>query len=333
MSDMRDLSLRRQLIERGQLKARLPHAGGMVFQKNLHFLRFVLRAGLWVVGIFLTDEDDTFNPILRSIRFELDTLPEGLCGFTILHLSDFHLDGNPRLAERLSERLRDFEVDVCVLTGDYRFALHGPCPDFYRRMETILTSIKAQYGIVGILGNHDSLDMAVELERMGVKMLVNEAWEVRGDQGSAWFIGLDDPYYFGCDDLPSALKGVPHEAFKILLVHTPELIEDAHRNGVSLYLCGHTHGGQVCFPLIGPLVVNVSCPRRYTRGVWQYQNVQGYTNAGVGSAPIPFRFRCPPEIGLIELRRPGHRDSESYIEPDRTYTGPKRKSWLKAGKT
>jgi predicted MPP superfamily phosphohydrolase len=84
------------------------------------------------------------------------------------------------------------------------------------------------------------------------------------------------------------------------------MLEDAAQHGVHLYLCGHTHGGQICLPIIGPIIVNANCHRKYTRGVWRYKNVQGYTSAGVGTSGVPVRFFCRPEIGLIELRCPRH---------------------------
>jgi predicted MPP superfamily phosphohydrolase len=94
---------------------------------------------------------------------------------------------------------------------------------------------------------------------------------------------------------------VPSDAFKVLLVHTPEIFREAQECGIDLYLCGHTHGGQICLPLIGPVISHANCPREYTRGVWKYRNLQGYTSTGVGTSGVPVRFLCPPEIGLIEL--------------------------------
>jgi len=136
---------------------------------------------------------------------------------------------------------------------------------------------------------------------------------LRRDRESAWVIGLDDPHYYGCDDLPAALRDVPSEAFKILLVHTPEIIKEAEEYGVDLYLCGHTHGGQICLPLIGPIVINANCSRAYARGVWKYKNLQGYTSPGVGTSGVPVRFFCPPEIGLIELRCVHHPENVSML--------------------
>ena len=95
---------------------------------------------------------------------------------------------------------------------------------------------------------------------------------------------------------------MPGEAFKILVVHTPELYEEAERAGVDLYLCGHTHGGQIRLPVVGPLLLNSHSPRRLASGPWTWKSLQGYTSPGAGSSMVPVRFNCPPEIGLIELK-------------------------------
>lgn len=306
--DMEDLRLKRKLIELGYLETWLRHGQGAFRPKKSYTLP-LLRALLWLTGLRSRGEHNARSPVIREICFEFDTLPEGFRGFKILHLSDIHADGFPGIAESVYAQIRDREVDLCVLTGDYRFNMHGSCPHIYPTMEKILAGVNARQGIVGILGNHDYAEAVPELERLGVRMLINEALELRNGQDSLWLIGLDDPHYYGCDDLPLALRDIPENAFKILLVHTPELLEEAENSGVSLYLCGHTHGGQICLPLIGPLVVKTNCPRRYTYGVWQYKNVKGYTSAGVGCSGVPVRFFCPPEIGLIELQGSRNQDN------------------------
>ena len=126
---------------------------------------------------------------------------------------------------------------------------------------------------------------------------------VRNNDESIWIIGIDDPHYYGCDDLPQAVKGVPDGSFKILLVHTPEMLREAHQAGISLYLCGHTHAGQICLPWIGPLVINADCRRSFVSGTWRYGEMCGYTNPGCGTSLLPVRFLCPPEITLITLHR------------------------------
>src|SRR4029079_2861599 len=101
-------------------------------------------------------------------------------------------------------------------------------------------------------------------------------------------------------DLDAALSGVPEDACKVLLVHSPEVIARAAERGVDLYLCGHTHGGQVCLPGLGPVVLNANCARRYARGTWRYGSMQGYTSSGLGTSCVPVRFFCPPEVAVIE---------------------------------
>jgi uncharacterized protein len=292
---------KRRLIERGLLKTWPRRGRSSLWAEHHRTLRTFLRIALRLTGLQSRGEQNALTPIIRGVRLGYDNLPEDFCGFRILHLTDLHADGLTGFADVVSERIRDLDVDLCVMTGDYRFEVRGSCQRVYPPMERILNSINARLGIVGILGNHDVSDEVLELERMGVRMLINDALEVRHHRDSVWVIGVDDPHYYGCDDLPGALRAVPSEAFKILLVHTPEIIKEAEAYGVDLYLCGHTHGGQICLPLIGPIIVHTNCPREYTRGVWRYKNLQGYTSAGVGASGVPVRFFCPPEIGLIEL--------------------------------
>jgi predicted MPP superfamily phosphohydrolase len=298
---MEDFQRKRQLIEQGQLtswQCRARHSWSFT---SLYFLRPALRVGLRLTGLYTRGERNARNAVLRPLRFAFDALPPAFHGFTILHLSDLHVDGLPDLAEDIYARIQHLEVDLCVLTGDYRFKSYGPCEDVYLSLEKLVPHIRARYGIVGILGNHDVSEKVPHLERMGIRMLINEAFELRHRGESIWLVGLDDPHYYGCDDLPGALRGVPEEAFKMLLVHTPELVAEAAEYGVQLYLCGHTHGGQICLPGVGPVFTGTSCPRKYLHGIWQHRSMHGYTSAGVGASIVPVRFRCPPEIGLIEL--------------------------------
>ncbi len=297
---MDDRRLKRQLIERGHLKA-WARRGNSHRMENLRLLRPTLKAALRLTGLRSQGKRNALSPVLRHLRLTFDNLPAAFSGFTILHLTDIHADGVEGLAEPLHACLEGLEVDLCVLTGDYRFGIRGSCERVYPNMERILEGINARRGVVGILGNHDVSEMVPEFERMGVTMLLNEALEIQSGGHSLWLVGLDDPHYYGCDDLPGAVAGVPGEAFKILLVHTPELFEEAHRHGMHLYLCGHTHGGQICLPVIGPLITHSNSPRKYVRGIWQHKGVIGYTNSGLGCSGVAARFFCPPEIVIIEL--------------------------------
>jgi uncharacterized protein len=304
---------KRQLIEHGLLTSWSKRGRSSWRGKNHQALCALLRVALRLTGLRQRGQQNALSPITREIHSTYDNLPESFCGFKMLHLTDLHADGLMGLADAISKHLMGLEVDLCVMTGDYRYEIRGPCHDVYPPMERILRSVNARLGVIGILGNHDVSEEISGLERLGVRMLVNEALELRCGRENVWVIGLDDPHYYGCDDLPAALRNVPSEAFKILLVHTPEVIEEAEEFGVDLYLCGHTHGGQICLPFIGPIVTNANCSRAYARGVWKYKRLQGYTSPGVGTSGVPVRFFCPPEIGLIELRCARHHENVSML--------------------
>ena len=298
---MVNLRLKRKSIELKSYEAWLTRGRGGFHFENSKIFSYLVDISLRVSGLRKRGERNALNIVVKEIKCPFDTLANGFSGFKILHLSDIHADGLPGLAETISCIIKEIEIDLCVLTGDYRFEVYGPCHNVYENMEKILSSVNSSHGILGILGNHDFAEEVVELERMGVKMLINEAYELRIGNDSIWFVGVDDPHYYGCDNLEEALNGVPENAFKVLLVHTPEILQDAEKNDIDLYLCGHTHAGQICLPFLGPILVNANCPRKYTRGKWQYMEVKGYTNAGVGSSCVPVRFFCPPEIGIVEL--------------------------------
>jgi len=306
---MQDRLLKRQLIEQGQLAAWTRHGRPSLLEKNFSLLRTVLACGLRLLGLYARGVGNALSPELKYLRLAFDTLPEAFHGFRILHLSDLHADGLPSMAESLAPRLQNLAVDLCVLTGDYRYRMTGSCRHVYPPMARLLGSINARHGVVGILGNHDAAEMVPAFERLGVRMLVNASLCLQQDTQQIWLIGLDDPHYYGCDDLPGAVRDVPESGFKILLVHTPEMLEEAAQSGIHLYLCGHTHGGQICLPVIGPLITHANCPRAYVRGAWQYKQVTGYTSPGVGCSGVPVRFRCPPELVLLELCR------TSLLEP------------------
>lgn len=269
-----------------------------------HFARPALKLALRCAGLYGRGVGNALRPVVRELCLWFSNLPPGFDGFRILQISDLHIDGTDGLAEALSCLLSTVESDVCVLTGDYRFEDRGPCEAVYPLMRMIVSSISAKHGIFGILGNHDPAEIAFFLEENGVRMLVNESAGIRfRDEASLALIGIDDPFDYRCDDLPGALAGVPENAFKVLLAHAPELYEQASESGIDLYLSGHTHAGQIRFPVIGSLHNNARCPRSYAFGHWTHGGMQGYTTAGAGCSSLPVRFNCPPEIALIELRK------------------------------
>ena len=230
-------------------------------------------------------------------------LPRSFDGFRILLLTDLHLDGLPGLTEELTRHIRDMKVDLCLFGGDIRMKTYGPMAPCLRRLRRLLPHVRSQHGIFGVLGNHDCIEMAVDLEETGLIMLINDSWEISSSGESIWLVGLDDPHYYRTDDSERACRGIPDQGFKIFLAHSPEAYKAAAHCKSRLYLCGHTHGGQICLPGRGPILTNSRAPRFTAVGRWQYKEMTGYTSRGAGASGVPLRFNCPGEICLITLRR------------------------------
>ena len=301
-------NLERLLASRRAVEARhhrgpKAHGHGDFALQHERVLAWGIKTALRVSGLYGRGRANALRPVVRELKVEFEDLPAALDGFQILHLSDFHIDGVDGLAEALAERLAFLPVDLCVLTGDYRFDVGGPVDKVYRRMRRILSAIRSRHGVIGILGNHDCSDIAIGLESMGVRMLINESAAVGPPDDPLWVVGVDDPHFYGCDDLKSAMSGVPERGFKLLLSHTPEMYQEAADAGIDLYLCGHTHAGQIRLPGIGALAQLADCPRAFAAGHWRYAAMHGYTTAGVGCSLLPVRFNCPPEMVVIELAR------------------------------
>jgi len=226
-------------------------------------------------------------------------LPPALQGFRILHLSDLHTDMNEAAVHVLCDRLRTVEHDICVLTGDYRGKTFGP----YDAALEGVRRVRAQLGeeVYGVFGNHDTVRMLPELERMGIRMLVNESVVVGRGSGDFHLAGIDDAHYYRVDNIEKAVLAIPEDQPSILLSHTPEIYRQAAHAGFDALLCGHTHGGQICLPGGVPLTWDARCPRYMAAGAWRYQRMAGYTSVGAGSSIVAVRLNCPPEVVVHRL--------------------------------
>ena len=283
---------------------------GRTFRKSrfrLWFNRKVKAAALEALfkaaGLYRRGVLNALSPVVHRIELDFEDLPAAFDGFEIVHLSDFHIDAMDGLAEALAPVLKDLRPDLYVLTGDYRFEIRGSCEEVYRRMKIVFSAMAARYGTVGILGNHDAAEIATRFEEMGVRMLVNEAIELQRGASSLWLIGVDDSFDYRCADLRRATCAISNGGFRILLSHSPELYREGEHWGVNLYLCGHTHAGQVRLPLIGAVKKNAPIPRALIQGQWAYKSMQGYTSWGVGCSTLPVRYNCPAEVAVIRLRK------------------------------
>ncbi len=242
---------------------------------------------------------------IRTVHqdFYLDTLPASFDGFKVMLLTDLHLDGLDQLTGRIIKHLRHTEVDLCLIGGDIRMKTYGPIAPCLRHLRRLVPEVRALHGIFGVLGNHDCIEMTPDFEDAGITMLINEAWPLHRGKDRIWLVGVDDPHYYKTHNVPHSFRDVPLGEGVIFLAHSPEAYKEAACHGAGLYLCGHTHGGQICLPGSGPLLTNSRAPRFTASGRWRYGRMTGYTSRGVGASGIPLRFNCPAEITLVTLRK------------------------------
>jgi predicted MPP superfamily phosphohydrolase len=272
--------------------------------ENYFYYRVVIDRFFRAIGHYQQGVANVLAVRVHERTLYLSDLPGGFEGFRVLLLTDLHLDGLEPLTEVLIDRVRGVDVDLCLIGGDVRMELYGPISPSLRRLRRLVEHINARHGIFGVLGNHDCIEMLPDLEQAGVRMLVNETQELRRNGDSLWLVGIDDPHFYRCDDLEYACRDIPPGGFRVLLAHSPEVYRSAVAHGIGLYLCGHTHGGQICLPRLGPLFTHSSAPRYTASGLWRYRGMTGYTSRGAGASGVPLRFNCPGEIPLLTLRRP-----------------------------
>jgi predicted MPP superfamily phosphohydrolase len=224
-------------------------------------------------------------------------------GLRIVHLSDLHMSGRITKAyfERVFEEVNRCDADLVVITGDLveRDACIDWVPDTFGRLQ-------ARAGVYYVLGNHDH---HVQKERLTAALA--DAGLIH--LGGIWrrltvrhtpviLAGNERPWYGPAADL----RGCPdHDArglpLRIVLAHSPDQFGWAQANDVDVLLAGHNHGGQICLPLLGPIVAPSLHGVRYASGTFRAGNTVLHVSRGTSSL-TPLRWNCPPEIAVLNLR-------------------------------
>lgn len=280
-----------------------------VFGQGLNFFHIensalsalAIEYTLKITGLFRRGCRNAERVEVKINPVKAKALPQAFDGFSILQLSDLHCDMSEPAMRRVADLLPTLSYDVCVLTGDFRGATFGP----FQAALGILTELSATMRgpVYGVLGNHDSIRMVPSLEKMNIRILMNESVLIRRGDQSIHIAGIDDAHFYRADNLEKATALIPLDAFSILLSHTPEIYRQAAHAGFDLLLSGHTHGGQICLPGGIPITLDSALPRRLGAGAWKHHNMDGYTSVGAGSSVVPVRFNCPPEITLHRLEK------------------------------
>ena len=302
-----DHAQRRLKLQAIHSAVRFGATGLHVYPENLDFMSSYLKFFLKMTGLWNRARHNSLRYQVVERTVALLRLPATFEGFRILHLSDLHIEGIPDHGKKLRELISKLEYDLCVLTGDFRFLTFGDYKKTLTHMSELVKAIQCPHGMIGILGNHDFLEMVPGLEDMSIRMLLNESMPlIRGGQ-TLWIAGVDDAHWYEVADLPKALRSVSSDidTATILLAHSPDLMKEAASAGIDLYLCGHSHGGQICLPGGIPIITG-GCSRKQANGSWVDQRMQGYTSRGIGGSILPVRLFCRPEIIIHRLTRQGN---------------------------
>ncbi|MBK7710717.1 MAG: metallophosphoesterase [Bacteroidales bacterium] len=269
-----------------------------LFLKILHVLSYILKT----FGIYKIGYNNAKKIEVTEMTLKYPGLPKAFDGFRILHLTDLHIDSIPGFTAFLTEKIKSVKFDICLLTGDYRMDRSGSFSHILKPLKVLSHYLEAPDGVFAVLGNHDTYLMAQYEKESGMELLVNESVEIIRDDQKILITGTDDPFDFYTESALMSLETRGYD-FKIAMVHTPEMAKWAAQNKYDLYLCGHTHGGQICLKEGVPLISHQFEGKRFNHGTWQIGNMTGYTSRGAGVSGIPIRFNCPPEITLINLVR------------------------------
>ncbi len=242
-------------------------------------------------------------------------LPRALDGVTVAHLSDLHRSTlvSRRYLENCVAVVNRLAPDLVVFTGDYltharseraRFAYGDADPsELARECAECMGKVRARHGVFATLGNHDhwfdAKAVTAHVERAGVPVLRNQSVTATVRGAPLPVVGLGDLWTEGVN-FHKAFAGLG-DGPVLVLMHNPDAFEHWPRRGPELVLAGHTHGGQVNLPLVGPPIVPSRYGQKYAQGLFRRGDAVMYVNRGLGVLWPGVRFNCRPEIAVFHL--------------------------------
>jgi predicted MPP superfamily phosphohydrolase len=238
----------------------------------------------------------------------LAKLPASFEGFRILHLSDFHTGDVPaRYLRKVIARCNQMPYDLAVFTGD--FVSHSL--KHVQEAADLLGELRRPVAVV--FGNHDystSIEtwsssevaeaLTEALQSHGIEVLRNRAMTIRRGEGQIQIVGLED-FWSGKFSAETAFAGLDKNAAIIALSHNADSVFTLRQSGADWVLAGHTHGGQIRIPVLGPMVLPVRF-KQFDMGLFDVRGTKLYVSRGVGCR-VPVRFRCRPEVTTFVLTR------------------------------
>jgi len=279
--------------------------------------RTFLKSGVALLAAGLAGDAGAWEPDyprVTRLDLPLKRLSSVWDGLRVVQLSDFHYDPYFSVTpiRHAVEIVPKLQPDLIVLTGDFitetqdsRWVFsHAKRTAYVRLCAELLGRMRSRLGSFAIMGNHDvkfGADAVIEsLQANGIHVLRNSSIPLEQDRSRLWLAGVDDVLE-GKPDIDLSLQQIPKAEPVILLAHEPDYVRESAGKGVDLQLSGHSHGGQIRIPLLGaPYLPELG--REFPMGSYQIRDTRLYTNVGLGTITIPFRFNCRAEITLFTLR-------------------------------
>lgn len=261
-------------------------------------------AGLSSAQAYAARYVNPYEPVLERVTLPVPAGHAGLDGLKIGFIADTHV--GPFISgedvDRALDLLRPEAPDLLLLGGDYA----SESPRYVPGVAEVLGAFadETPLGGYGVMGNHDySISGRYtfrDMERVGIGLLANDVVEVRVGSDALWIAGIDETL-LGDPDPVGTIAKAPEGAAVLALWHEPQFAEQAAGAGAFAQLSGHTHGGQIRLPGIGPVGLPVH-GKRHVIGESRANGMPVYTSRGVGVYRPPLRFNCPPEVTLVTLR-------------------------------
>ena len=318
------------LWARRQFQTRLPAA---VHENRVRVIDVAAKLGFKPLSgvrarlLSLVPGNQVLELAVQELHLELARLPKELDGLSIAHLTDLHYTGRIGIDyfEEVIRQTVALRADMIVITGDVVDKI-----EYLDWFDRTLAKLSAPLGIYFVLGNHDQFTgeaprVRRALESIGMIDLGSRFKRLEVSGAEIILAGKELPWF----SPPANMEQCPPRSadtgqLRILLSHSPDQFGWARRWDFDLVLAGHTHGGQICLPVIGPMV----CPSwygvHYASGTFYRHPTLLHVSRGV-SGETPIRLNCRPELSRLvlqaarlddatrQLNRPGAKKSSFRI--------------------